>query len=404
MRFFKCFFIIFLLFSMFCCSLADDLIEDSESVEINSEPSNVDFEIYSRRAIVFERNSKTVLFGKNVDEKCAMASTTKVMTCTIILENCNLDDIVTISVKSASTGGSRLGLHTNDTMSVRDLLYGLMLCSGNDAAVALAEYCAGSVENFAILMNNKANDLSLQSTHFVTPHGLDNADHYTTVSDFAFLCDYALSNPLFVQIVGTKYYNVSINGSIKSIHNTNELLGTIPSVYGIKTGYTSQAGRCLITSAKQDNLDIIVIVLGADTKSIRTNDSIKLINYVFDNYEAVSFKDLITTKFKEYSDYIISFIEIPKVTSKLSPVLDKNFPEFYPIKKELISSISVVLSEENLATPIYENQKIAAIDIFCENDKIYSTNIYSATYISKKTPLEYLYNFINNYKNFYRVP
>ena len=111
---------------MFCCSFADDLIEDSESVEINSEPSNVDFEIYSRRAIVFERNSKTVLFRKNVDEKCAMASTTKVMTCTIILENCNLDDIVTISVKSASTGGSRLGLHTKDTISVRDLLYGLL--------------------------------------------------------------------------------------------------------------------------------------------------------------------------------------------------------------------------------------------------------------------------------------
>lgn len=189
---------------MFCCSFADDLIEDSVSVEINSEPSNVDFEIYSRRAIVFERNSKTVLFEKNADEKCAMASTTKVMTCTIILENCNLDDIVTISAKSASTGGSRLGLHTNDTISVRDLLYGLMLCSGNDAAVALAEYCAGSVENFAILMNNKANDLSLQSTHFVTPHGLDNADHYTTVSDFAFFMRLCFKQSTFCSNCGDK--------------------------------------------------------------------------------------------------------------------------------------------------------------------------------------------------------
>ena len=190
------------------------------------------------------------------------------MTCTLILENCNLQDQVTISQKSASTGGSRLGLSTNDTISVQDLLYGLMLCSGNDAAVALAEHCSGSVENFANLMNAKAQELSLSSTHFVTPHGLDNPEHYTTVRNFAVLTDYALNNPLFLQIVGTKYYDVFINGVPKSIHNTNELLGYLPTVYGVKTGYTSQAGRCLVSSAKNNNLDIIVIVLGADTKKI----------------------------------------------------------------------------------------------------------------------------------------
>lgn len=405
MRFFKHFIIIFSILSIFCCSFADDLSDDSNvSIEINSPASDVDFEIYSRRAIVFERNSKSILYEKNINEKCAMASTTKVMTCIVILENCNLDDIVTISAKSASTGGSRLGLHINNTITVRDLLYGLMLCSGNDAAVALAEYCAGSVENFAVLMNDKAAELSLFSTHFVTPHGLDNPDHYTTASDFAILCDYALNNPLFVKIVGTKYYDVTVNGSLKSIHNTNELLGTLPSVYGIKTGYTSQAGRCLITSAKQDNLDIIVIVLGADTKSIRTNDSVKLINYVFSNYEAVEFKKIIESKFNEYSNYIVPLLNIPKISSKLIPTLKDNFPEYYPIKKDLVSSLSITLSEENLVAPIYKNQKIASIDIFCENNKIFSTNIYSSTYISKKTALEYLYNFINNYKTFYSVP
>ena len=398
MRFFRCFVASFIVISMFSCVWAGELTVRSDST------GDVDFEIYSRRAVVFERNSKTVLFEKNMNEKCAMASTTKVMTCTVILERCNLDDVVTVSVKAASTGGSRLGLHAGDTITVRDLLYGLMLCSGNDAAVALAEYCGGSVEGFADLMNDKALALSLGSTHFVTPHGLDNSEHYTTAADFAVLCDYALNNPLFVQIVGTKYRDVVINGSVKSIHNTNELLGVLPSVYGIKTGYTSQAGRCLITAAKQDNLDIIVIVFGADTKDIRTNDSVKLINYVFDNYVAVSLKELVGEKFQEYLDYVVPFVEIPKVSAKLAPVLDEDFPEFVPVKKALVDSLYVGLTEKELVAPILENDVIAGIDVFLGDDKIFSTNIRSSTYISRKSALDYLFIFVNDYKRFYMFP
>ena len=398
MRFFRCFVVCFAVISMFSCVFASELTVGTDST------GDVGFEIYSRRAIVFERNSKTVLFEKNMNEKCAMASTTKVMTCIVILENCNLDDTVSVSVKAASTGGSRLGLHADDKITVRDLLYGLMLCSGNDAAVALAEYCGGSVEGFADLMNSKAAELSLGSTHFVTPHGLDNPDHYTTAGDFALLCDYVLNNPLFVQFVGTKYCNVVINGSVKSIHNTNELLGVIPSVYGIKTGYTSQAGRCLITAAKQDNFDIIVIVFGADTKAIRTNDSVKLINYVFDNYAAVSLKDLVDEKFQEYLNYVLPFVEIPKVSARLSPVLEDDFPEFIPVKKELVGSIYVGLTEKDLVAPVFDNDTIATIDVFLGNNKIFSTNICSSSYINKKSALEYFFTFVYDYKKFYMVP
>ena len=314
MKIFKSLIITTIIFSCLSSfSYADDITEEISPIPVSTDLTDLNFEIFSRRAIVYERNSKCILFEKNIDEQCAMASTTKIMTCTLILENCNLQDQVTISQKSASTGGSRLGLSINDTISVQDLLYGLMLCSGNDAAVALAEHCSGSVENFANLMNSKAQELSLSSTHFVTPHGLDNPEHYTTVRNFAVLTDYALNNPLFLQIVGTKYYDVTINGVPKSIHNTNELLGYLPTVYGVKTGYTSQAGRCLISSAKSNNLDIIVIVLGADTKKIRTTDSIKLINYTFENYETINLADLINQKYTAYLTAILPYLDFPEL-------------------------------------------------------------------------------------------
>jgi D-alanyl-D-alanine carboxypeptidase len=146
------------------------------------------------------------------------------MTATIVIENANLYDTVTISSKASGTGGSRLGLKTGDIITVHDLLYGLLLCSGNDAAVALAEYVCGSVAEFAQMMNNKAEELGLTSTHFVTPHGLDNEDHYTTAYELAILADYALQNETFANIVNTKKYTVSINGYSKALSNTNELL------------------------------------------------------------------------------------------------------------------------------------------------------------------------------------
>lgn len=167
-----------------------------------------------------------VLYGKKENEKCKMASTTKIMSALVVLENQeNLEEKVTISGKAAGTGGSRLGLRKNDEISVRDLLYGLLLCSGNDAAVALAEHVSGSVEEFANRMNEKAENLNLKTTHFVTPHGLDEEEHYTTAYELALISDYALGIEEFEKIVKTQNYTVCINGNQKNIHNTNELLG-----------------------------------------------------------------------------------------------------------------------------------------------------------------------------------
>ena len=404
MKFIKCVLIFFIIISISPLVLADDLIElETEAITVNS-TSDIEPKIYSHHVIVFERNSKMVLYEKNSNEKCKMASTTKIMTCTLILENCNLDDVVTVSSKSANTGGSRLGLHTGDNITVRDLLHGLMLCSGNDTAVALAEHCSGSVEEFANLMNKKAQELALSSTNFVTPHGLDNDNHYTTAYDFAILTDYALNNPQFLQIVGTKYCDVAINGVSKSIHNTNELLGAIQSVYGVKTGYTSQAGRCLISAAKQDNLDIIVVVLGADTKKIRTEDSINLINYIFSNYEIVDLQSLLNEKYTTFENYILPYITVTKAASSLQTKLDNIPLQYYPVLKSNLNSIQLSIHEEKtLEAPIMENQKIAEINISINNNKICSTNIVSSTYINRKNSIDYLYYFITNYKNFYQV-
>ena len=160
-----------------------------------------------------------------------------------------------------------------------------MLRSGNDAAVALAEYVGGSVEKFAEMMNKKAEELDLVNTHFVTPHGLDDSQHYTTAVELAKITDYAMQNEKFAQIVGTKSTTININGYPRQINNTNELLGVLNGVVGVKTGFTNNAGRCLVTEVKRNGMDIITVVLGADTTKDRARDSIKLIEYIMSNYK-----------------------------------------------------------------------------------------------------------------------
>lgn len=188
----------------------------------------------------------------------------------------------------------------NDKITMKDLLYGLMLKSGNDAAVAIAETVGGSVEGFAQLMNKKAQEIGLENTHFVTPHGLDDPEHYTTAYELAKLADYALKNKTFAKIVNTTSYTVTINGYPKAISNTNELLGYLNGVNGVKTGFTNNAGRCLVTSVNRNGFEIITVILQADTKKIRTADSIKLIEYVYANYEYVNIKEIIDKKFEDW--------------------------------------------------------------------------------------------------------
>lgn len=246
MKYFKKFMIIFIIIIILpIYSFSDDIneenLENLNTLEVSSNTNSV--KLSSKYGIVFDRTSKTVLFEKNAYDKTAMASTTKIMTAIIAIENANLTDIVKISKKAANTGGSTLGIYTDSQMTLESLLYGLLLRSGNDCAVAIAEYLGGDVEGFAKMMNKKAEKLNLKNTNFVTPHGLDAPNHYTTAYDLALLTDYALKNKTFTKIVSTKSTQISLRNSTKFIHNTHELLGYTEGVYGVKTGFTGNARK-----------------------------------------------------------------------------------------------------------------------------------------------------------------
>lgn len=296
------FLLILINFSTVCADDVDNEVDFEDTIEVTASNVSELPKTNSRRYIVYDRISKSMIIGKNEDIKSAMASTTKIMTTIVILEKADLNEKVTVSAKAGGTGGSRLGLKRGDKASVRDLLYGLMLRSGNDAAVALAEHVGGSVKGFAELMNEKAIELGLTNTHFVTPHGLDDANHYTTALELAKLTDYAMDNETFAKIVGTKSTTIYINNQSRQINNTNELLGVLNGVVGVKTGFTNNAGRCLVTETKRNNMDIITIVLGADTKKDRTKDSANLIEYTFSKYKMYNLEEQIIEEFNKWKN------------------------------------------------------------------------------------------------------
>lgn len=396
-------FFIFLSFFPSCCyadkiDYSADLVLQEASNSVSSAPV-----INSRAAIIFEKTTGSILYGKNENEKRKMASTTKIMTAIVVLENVtDLTQIITISKKAASIGGSRLGLSTNDKISVSDLLYGLLLCSGNDTAIALAEFVGGSVEGFATLMNQKAIELGLNNTHFVTPHGLDNDEHYTTAYELALLTRYALENETFSKIVSTRSYSVVINRSSKTIGNTNELLGYLNGVYGVKTGFTNGANRCLVTACKRGDLDVICVVLGADTKKNRTQDSLKLIEYAFSNFEMIDIESIIKKDFLEWSsNYSSQFFINKGISNFLEPYLETPQYSKYPIDKSKLKTInSEINCTYSFEAPLSENSKIGSLVFYVEDIKICELNIYTGNSILKKNIFFYFSNFIKSYSSY----
>ncbi len=366
--------------------IEENITEDAVSNNVTERPS-----INSKRFVIYDRISKTIIWGKDEKIRSAMASTTKIMTATIVIENANLNDEVTISSKAGGTGGSRLGLKSGDKITVNDLLYGLMLRSGNDAAVALAEHVGGSVEKFAEIMNKKAEELKLTNTHFVTPHGLDNSEHYTTAYELAKLTDYALQNEKFANIVGTKTTTIYINNQARQITNTNELLGVLNGVVGVKTGFTNNAGRCLVTETKRNDMDIITVVLGADTKEFRTKDSIKLIEYTFSNYEMVNVQEKIIEEFKNWKNINEKRINVIQGEKKyLNLSLGEIKVHTIPIKKDEIDNIQYEINTiTSIEAPVEQWQKIGNIVVKMNNNIIEEVEIINLERIERKNWLDY---------------
>lgn len=352
---------------------------------------------YSRAVVVYDRTSKTVLYGKNENDVRAMASTTKIMTATLLIENADLSQTVEVSKRAANTGGSRLGLKTGDKITLNDLLYGLMLCSGNDAAVQIAETVGGSVEGFAEMMNNKAKALGLTNTSFVTPHGLDENGHHTTAYELAVLADYALNNPTFAKVVNTKYYTVTINGNPKDLSNTNELLGYLQGVNGVKTGFTNNALRCLVSSTLRNNFNIITVVLGADTKKIRTSDSIKLIEYAYENYEQIDVASLVENEYAKWRETYK--IEINKgIKNEVQTKIGEQKYKIYPVKKADKENIKIEITDISyVEAPLVQNTKLGSIDVKIGEKTIYTVDILSDEEVRKKDVKDYFFNMLGIY-------
>ena len=381
-------------------------LEDNEIIDINqikketaqvAKTTTGEPQLNARIGLIFDRASKTILYEKNGQKQVPMASTTKIMTAIVVIENADLTDTVTVDKKAAGTGGSRLGLKTNDKITVHDLLYGLMLCSGNDAAVQLAIHVGGSVENFANMMNETAKELGLVNSHFVTPHGLDEKGHYTTAYELACMADYALKIPKFKEIVSTKSYTVTINGKSKTITNTNELLGYLDGVYGVKTGFTNGANRCLVTACKRGELDIITVVLAADTKKIRTQDSIKLIEYAYKNYQMIDLEKIVEEQFEKWKQLNENRIYINKgKTDRIYLQLEELQNKKIAVKSTDIDNISVEINSlYYLEAPVTEKQVIGNLKIKIKDQTVGVLAIENKNTIEKKNIKDYFIHFLN---------
>lgn len=324
-------------------------------------------ETSAKAAILINASTGSVLYSKNSDIRLPMASTTKIMTALILAEQNTPDKKVEITYEMVAVEGSSMGLKVGDTVTYSDLLYGLMLPSGNDAANAVAISIAGSLSKFSSLMNEKAAELGLKNTNFVTPSGLDSNNHFTSAYDLAILAKYALNNEELKKAASTKSIVLTFTNPERNVTltNHNKLLNLYEGTIGVKTGFTSSAGRCLVSAATKGNVTLIAVTLNDRND---WDDHISMLNYGF----------------SECTDFILS----PSLPEKISVVgYDDTFikpvAENYSLGISRNDSITYTV---NLPTfiyaPVKEGEYIGEIYVYCNNEKINEINITAENAIS----------------------
>ncbi len=325
----------------------------------------------AKSAVLIDASTGRLLYEKNAYEKMPMASTTKIMTAVVALEYGNVNDTVVAGKNACGVEGSSIWLSQGEKMSLSDMLFGLMLASGNDAAIAIAEHVGGSVEGFVGMMNETAQKIGAYNTHFANPNGLPSKDHYTTAYDLALISAYAMSNDYFREIVKTQYKTLPWEGHEwdRVVKNKNKILWNYEGGNGIKTGYTKAAGRCLAAAAERDGMQLIAVALDAPDMF---SDCTAALNFGFENYKnrlligkdelagSVAVKNGTQESFSVYTDQDIYF-----------PLTDE---EYSKIEKR-------VFLEETVSAPVYKRQQVGYIDVYIGRHKICSMPLCSSVAI-----------------------
>jgi D-alanyl-D-alanine carboxypeptidase (penicillin-binding protein 5/6) len=327
-------------------------------------------EITAGTGLVMDMRNGQVLFGKDAEKKMYPASTTKILTALVVLKNCALDEPVTVSEKAVLPGGSAVGLQPGERLSVQDILYAMMLSSANDGAESLAEHVGGSVEGFAAMMNKEARNLGAANSHFVNPHGMPNAEHYTTAKDLAIIARAAMQNATFRKIVGTYHHRIERNlpkpvDGIPQVDfvNHNRMIWPSSMFYyqgatGMKTGYTVAAGQCLVASARRGDRELLSVVLNSQGYDVYKDTRI-LLDYGFSAFTPV--------------ELVKSGVRMAEVKvdggkyDNVAAVTGKSFYYNLPAagKPDVTTKLEL---KKNLHAPVYREDQVGAL-VFYQDEK-----------------------------------
>lgn len=317
----------------------------------------------SKSECVMEVSSGRVLHSHNDDLKVEMASTTKILTAITVIDNFNVDTVVTVPKSATNIEGSSIYLKEGEKLSIKELLYGLMLRSGNDAAECLAQTLVKR-EDFITLMNETAKKIGAKNSNFTNPHGLSDINHYTTAYDLCLISVYAMKNQTFREIVATK--RIAISNEFydykRELVNKNKMLFNYEGATGIKTGFTKKSGRCLVSSAYRNGMEIVSVVINSPQMWERSTE---LLNYSYDNYKMYKLldKDDFNSKIYNSCDKILSI------------QIDDEFS--YPLKSDELSGITYKIDSKSVEEFIKNPTKIAVFEIFIKNKLIFSQNVFT---------------------------
>ncbi len=387
----KYFIIVFLIQSL-CFPLLSSASTKEDLAKLKSS-------VKSEAAIVIEATTGKIIYSKNANTIKYPASTTKILTAIIAIEECSLDDMALVSeyaVTSIPSGYTNANIQVGETLSIKDLLYALMLASANEAAVVIAEHISGSNSAFADHMNEKATQIGCKDTHFVNANGMHNKSHYTTAYDMALITQYAMKNKIFREIVSTTSYTLPATKiypyNSRTFTNTNSLIIVnknnvsnnyyYPYAVGVKTGYTSPAGNCLVSAANNNGLEFITVILGAKAKDVRYIDTINLFNFAFNNYSFIKLKS------KNNSVTNIEVENASDDTKKLNLLINSDIIVLSNIDNRNSNVEPKITLKDNLSAPIVKGEVVGSITYEFDGDT-YKADLIASSDVERKVDFIY---------------